>query len=326
MNNPIKRLNPDKSRSKSLYFLLQAVARTLSLSKTDRETLKSGMATLSINENHENWIISTELQKKSLSIPKSNFKFYKHSDSSEIADQNKAEASKVILSLFPTLELNRLVNTKFAKAKDELMSYFLKYSILILYAAASFLAKDINILLFESFTLSFIVIVFLRIENLKYILAVIINSTVYTFVIKPDINLSFNWLIFSIILLYLLKSYKSLKKKSEITYDFLCSSLLFITMNDAYNEQNLYIIFAAIFFTLIVFYLYSKFAFLKVNSLYTFIIFNIAVYLISFYNKNILMQSISIIWASLFFVYLLFRCGSVGYLPKIIVITSMLLN
>ena len=100
-------MTQDKSREKSLLFLLSAVSRTLEVSLEDKAKFRESIAALQIQDLGDKWEISSEISnqvRNSVEITKDRFIFYptKSAARYEInpAVRNKNSAQEVLLSLF----------------------------------------------------------------------------------------------------------------------------------------------------------------------------------------------------------------------------------
>ncbi len=96
----------DKSREKSLYFLLLAVARQMNFRSPDKSLLREAINNIKITESDDKWEISTHVYEKrnTISTPKSEFSFYQ-TRSLEIGGidpvvKNKESARKALIQLF----------------------------------------------------------------------------------------------------------------------------------------------------------------------------------------------------------------------------------
>ena len=126
-------MTQDKSREKSLLFLLSTVARSLEVPLEHKEDLRKSIATLLITERDDIWNItaSTSLGgEKSYSIPKTRFIFYPVKDSTTYemnpAILNKNSAQEVLLSLFA--EYSALVPGKKSVVVEKNASKYLPQS------------------------------------------------------------------------------------------------------------------------------------------------------------------------------------------------------
>jgi hypothetical protein len=103
-------MTQDKSREKSLLFLLSAVSRSLEVSPDNRIKIRESIATLQIQDAGDNWIISTEApsgDRKNVEIGKGRFIFYPVKSAARYemnpAILNKNSAQEVLLKLFADL-------------------------------------------------------------------------------------------------------------------------------------------------------------------------------------------------------------------------------
>ena len=163
---PIRGVNKDQSRLKSLYFLLQSTAKLLPINNAERALLNKAMPFLTIQGSEENWIISfSESRNASTIVPKANFNFYKHSDDIEIARNNKIEATKLLIILFPELHLRSIIskdqvfrNTLWASIAKKTIPNLLLILLLVPFSDS---------IIFRISALSIIPIIFFRIESVK---------------------------------------------------------------------------------------------------------------------------------------------------------------
>lgn len=163
---PIRGINKDQSRLKSLYFLLQSTAKLLPMNNAERALLNKTMPFLTIQGLEENWIISfSESRNASTIVPKANFNFYKHSDDIEIARNNKIEATKLLITLFPELHVRSIIS-KDQVYKNTLWASIAKKTIpnlLLILLVVPFSDS----IIFRISALSIIPIIFFRIESVK---------------------------------------------------------------------------------------------------------------------------------------------------------------
>ena len=108
-------MTQDKSREKSLLFLLSAVSRSLEIESENRKRFRESIATLQIQDSDGGWNISAEVSneiRKNVEISKDRFIFYpvKSAARYEVnpAVINKNSAQEVLLDLFPELEDERI--------------------------------------------------------------------------------------------------------------------------------------------------------------------------------------------------------------------------
>lgn len=196
---PIRGVNKDQSRLKSLYFLLQATAKLLPLSNFERTLLNKAMPFLTIQSSDEKWIISfSELHTASTIVPKTNFNFYRHSDDTDIARDNKIEATKVLITLFPELHVHSII-LKGQASKKTLWASIAKRTIPNLLLLLLLVPLN-EFLLFRISALSVIPIILFRIESVKVQILLIGNALLITNTFSESANLyQFFCLIFFII-------------------------------------------------------------------------------------------------------------------------------
>jgi hypothetical protein len=163
---PIRGVNKDQSRLKSLYFLLQSTAKLLPINNAERALLNKAMPFLTIQGSEENWIVSfSELHTASTLVPKTNFNFYRHSDDTDIARDNKLEATKVLITLFPELHVHSII-LKGQASKKTLWASITKRTIPNLLLLLLLVPLN-DFLLFRISALSVIPIILFRIESVK---------------------------------------------------------------------------------------------------------------------------------------------------------------
>jgi hypothetical protein len=100
-------MSQDKSREKSLLFLLSTISRSLEASPENKVKIRELISTLNIEESEDKWIISVRLSNqlsKSIEIAKDRFSFYpvKSAARYEVnpAILNRNSAQEVLLFLF----------------------------------------------------------------------------------------------------------------------------------------------------------------------------------------------------------------------------------
>jgi len=185
---PIRGVNKDQSRLKSLYFLLQSTARLLPLNNAERALLNSAMPFLTIQGSEENWIISfSESRNASTIVPKANFNFYKHSDDIEIARNNKIEATKLLITLFPELHVRSIIS-KDQVHKSTLWASVAKKTIPNLLLIL-LLVPFSDSILFRISALSIIPIILFRIESVKSQILLVGNAFLIANTFFEDVHL-----------------------------------------------------------------------------------------------------------------------------------------
>ncbi len=100
-------MTQDKSREKSLLFLLSATSNSLEVSPEYRKKIRESIATLQIEDHQDKWAISTETSnntRKNIKIAKDRFVFYPVKSAARYetnpAILNKNSAQEVLLALY----------------------------------------------------------------------------------------------------------------------------------------------------------------------------------------------------------------------------------
>lgn len=185
---PIRGVNKDQSRLKSLYFLLQATAKSLPLNNTERKLLNEAMPFLTIQSHDENWLISfSELRNSSIFVAKTKLNFYRHSDDLEIARSNKIEAINILITLFPELQVNSIILSNKVPKTFLLVSIAKKTipNLLLIFLITSL--NDYNLLRISA--LSIIPIILFRIEAVKVQILLAGNAFLITITFSESENL-----------------------------------------------------------------------------------------------------------------------------------------
>ena len=102
----MRQMQKDKSREKSLYFLLLAVARQLQFKSTNQSLVREAINNILVEEKDEVWIVSTNIngEYSPTQVTMTNFKFYQtreiEPEGTNPAEKNKQSAVETLLSLF----------------------------------------------------------------------------------------------------------------------------------------------------------------------------------------------------------------------------------
>lgn len=128
-------MTQDKSREKSLLFLLSTVSRSLEASPENKMRIRESIATLKIQDSGDKWEISARLSNeklKNIEITKDRFSFYPVKSAARYetnpAVLNKNSAQEVLLSLFAEFEVQ--VPGKKTESVSRPISYFLPLNLI----------------------------------------------------------------------------------------------------------------------------------------------------------------------------------------------------
>jgi hypothetical protein len=120
----MRQMQKDRSREKSLYFLLLAVARQLQFVSTDQTHVRAAINNIIVEEEDEAWVISTNVngEYSQTQVAKTNFKFYQtreiEPEGTNPAEKNKQSAVETLLRLFEPYGFTS--NSKKVKTKNKI--------------------------------------------------------------------------------------------------------------------------------------------------------------------------------------------------------------
>jgi hypothetical protein len=249
-------MQTDKSREKSLYFLLLAVARQLKFENPNQILVREAIKNISVVDNDEDWIISTNVngEHSQISVHKENFKFYQTRDidqgSMNPADKNKQSAINTLLSLFEpfgfTSKKTKTSNKNELSPKTFIFRLLFIILGLVLIQINEFEAPNKLML----FSILIVVILNLRMkwayEDLIYLLLAGIATYFVAESNKVNFQVSLISLYFASFHILKKKYYVNLRRPGRIITLIMVSVFYFLTANDPSEYFGVLVFFLAI--------------------------------------------------------------------------------
>lgn len=151
-------MNPDKSRERSLFFLLSTIARNLDTPNEVKTKFKASIGSLHISEEGENWKISIrniDDNSEEILVPKSKFSFYpvKSADRYEVNPVvlNRNSAEEVLMFFYGKFNIKVAGKKNFEKVPYKISSSLI--SLILLSLGIIFAQSELEVLTFAFLTL-----------------------------------------------------------------------------------------------------------------------------------------------------------------------------